>query len=229
MITPTTHARLQRFHLVRLYLEDARAIERVLLDIEGKDDPRVEIKSPRWTADDVDGLLAKAELGPFTEFSFARSDVGYVSVELRPIETLLYVSDMDDLQLYGAFEKISVILRRARLNRFARFLCSSLGFGVVAGVMVGALSFGLPKAARTHGFQSYIWVAIVVAAIALIALFCYSLIVSFRQDSTLVLQPRRDRPSYLRRNRDQITVGFVLALLSSGFGALITWLLVGHG
>jgi hypothetical protein len=139
----------QRYYKqVRLYLGDVEEIERALNQVTGQDAGRFDFSNGTWEAENVAELATKGE-GPFSEFEMKRYSPGLLSFTTHGSTARLYVSDADDLQLRGAYERIDSILTGAQRPLLVRWLYSMTAWCVLCLVTAAAGISAITIAART--------------------------------------------------------------------------------
>lgn len=206
----------RNYSLVRLYLNDLHDIEDVLRSVSLEHHP-IKVSGPEYEAASVDELREEEGEGPFTIFQL-ESDQPYVSVRLREFDTYLSASDAHDLMVNGAVHKLDAILRRSQRPQILRFLTSA--FGTMIPAILGAAIF-LVSLTQDDVSVSAIAGALACAVVGLMATVWLGY-TSMKRSSLVYLEERNERPSFLRRNRDQLIVGVIVGTLLWGVTFALT-------
>jgi hypothetical protein len=215
------------YDLVRLYLDELEEIEQTMADLgqslEGQSG-RVEVSNGDWKAESVKQLVQQGNIGPFAEFEMKRYGPGYISVAVRSIETRLYVSDANDLQLRGAFEKVDAILRAARRPWVLRFVTSAVGATLVfGGPAIAALLLGLVYSVQ-YSASTRAWAVPLSVAVLALGVGGYALAyrTSMKRNGLAFLERKSSKPNFFVRNSDSLwllligtTIGVVGSLIAS--------------
>ncbi|MDR7309121.1 hypothetical protein J2S40_000179 [Nocardioides luteus] len=225
MVARSERNEARTYHLVRLYLAEIEEIERVLADL-GPDAGSVKISNGEWEAETIAELAAKGE-GPFSKFTMKRYDPGLLSFETSGVSTRLYVSNTDDLQLRGAFEKINSILVASQRPLLVRWFHSAPMWGVLVGLGVVAGATGLGAVVgmfRGDGPPGWL----VPTCIAVLAFAClivrYQYRTSMHANGLVYLVPKSARPSFFVRKRDDIAIALIGGVFGAVFGSILTLL-----
>lgn len=211
----------RNYRLVRLYLGDVEEIERALSAL-GPNTSEVEFSNGEWEAETIAELAAKGE-GPFSEFGMRRYGPGLVSFDTNGSTTRLYVSNADDLQLRGAFEKIDSILTAAQPPLIVRWLHSGPAWGVLAALgMTAAITAIGVAVSMLRGDSPPGWIApVCLAVLALVFVASrYLNRTTLRENGLVYLVPKSARPNFLLRKRDDLA----MLLIGGVFGAVLTLL-----
>lgn len=215
------------YKLVRLDLDDVEEIEQTLAAIDAPADraPSFEYSNGTWKTDTLQGLV-DVGTGPFTEFEMRRHGPGLLAVEVRNMDTRLYVSDLNDLQLRGAFDRIDTILRRARLPWAVRAINSAIGATLVfLGPAMFALVTLIAALAQSAGPRS--WAIPLSVALLLYGIGGYALATqtALRRNGLVTLVRRDNQPNFFARNRDELwilVIGVVIGAVASWVTAVLT-------
>jgi hypothetical protein len=187
--------------LIRMYLEDVQAIYNILRN----NCSSVIIKTEKYEISDVTKLKDIGENQIHT-LRFECQDP-YVSINFLPFEGRLYISE-DSTITRGILSQIEDILNKCK-RKIMRLLCSSL-MPTIMGVLVGAAFY--PILRFTEGGLSVTLLVFLVLIYILLLVIFYR--ISLHQYSTIILSERRERTSFLKRNKDQIIVGLIVAIVS---------------
>lgn len=206
--------------MVRLYLDDLEAIEQVLRELNPDGD--LTLTSPNWTAESVDELRQhEASVGPFTKFEIAQHKGGYFTLRAKGFEADLYAADVHDLRVRGAFEGIEGVLLRARPSPLIRHLAGTAGHAIFQTIATLGLLLGAVAAGRDQFIIAVLWVLVALGG----GLGLWSSWRTGHRRGTLIyLEPKAQRPNFLRRNRDQIGLLAIGAILGAIFTTIVTLL-----
>lgn len=222
------------YNLVRLHLDDVLAIEETLRDLA--DDPgqadSVKVSNSEWKADSVDELVGKGDLGPHDEFEIVGDHIARVSVRVRgSVPAELYVGDTTDLRVRGAADRIDSILRRTRLPLIVRLIGNQLTAGASLAVFICGLLYIVTGVAWELSNKDALYdpnsltvrnVAVVVGAL-LLGLISLRLVVL--RNGLVYLTLRKDRPGFLKRNREELLLNAINTVSSLAVGGVAGWLL----
>jgi hypothetical protein len=151
---------------------------------------------------------------------------GLLTLEVSNMDTRLYVSDLNELQLRGAFDRIDSILRRARLPWAVRAINSTIGATIVfLGPAMLALVTLIAELAQSTGQRS--WAIPLSIAVLLYGIGGYALTIrtSLRRNGLVTLVRRDNEPNFLVRNRDELwilVIGVVIGAVASWVTAALT-------
>lgn len=202
--TPITRSYLP----IVLYLDDLTEIIRAFPD----PDPRIEISTVEYRFESIDELRDKHPSERLVTLSIKCSDP-YVTLELSRFDATLYVGSSQAAPA-GVFWKIDAVLRRAQ-RRFAWIYSwpGSIGIWVLFGL-------AFMPAFRFH----------VAAGLAVVALWAcwgiWSFRVTLRFHSLVILRPKTSKGmrGFIARNKDQLLVAVIAALLGLIAGVIGTLL-----
>lgn len=197
------------YFYVSLYLEDLRSIEEVLHGL-GAEDNRFAVNSTDWTAEDLDEILAKDPSGAAREIKFT-SYTPYVTVEIqRRMPARIYSADGNGLQARGAVAQIGLIMRSRQRMTVPRLVMAPLGSLLL--IVVAAAGLGVEIAA-SGAHKSLM----MVVGMILVLLTSAGLLLGSRprwKGSLIYLVNRTDRTGFFERNRDQLILALIVAVLS---------------
>lgn len=195
---------------VRLYLDDVETIYETLREVA----ERVKITTDEYVLDNPD-QLAELRKDYLTYLEISSSEP-YISVDLKSSSCWLYIANNEPTSL-GVFEKIrQLLIRRRPLFWFIYTLPFSVLLSISTGICLG----GLVLSSTNLTNMSQLVVSLNVAG-ALIAFFgvLRSSYVKFNRHSVIFLAYRSSTQSFIRRNKDQITLAFISAVL----GGVVTF------
>lgn len=194
---------------VRLYLDDVEEICKILHEVTES----VQLITEDYLFEEPE-QLAELRKDYITDLEI-RSSNPFISVDLKPGKGWLYIAK-DEPASRGVFEKVMQFLeeRRYPLWRFTTFpsillfsSCLGLSLAFLLVLATGILELGLP-----------VIVVSAVGVLVFVLLILHGVEISSKKYSVVFLTHRANAQPFLKRNRDQI----ILALISAILGGLVT-------
>jgi hypothetical protein len=223
-----TYRREQR-RGVRLYLEDLKEIEDVLRStFEGHVDGAFTISSATWVCDSVDDLLTAEGEATLREFEIGNKQSLRSRIELQSIAsgaTVVLDDPENDIAMLGAFNKLLSIVERRQLRRgrIAQMLDKPRNL-VLGGLLTWGTIYALSQTEQRVDdllFSILLSACIIIMSVAFVVVLVLNFYYELR-GSSVVLKLRRDAPGFFGRNRDQIALSFISALIGAVLGTLMT-------
>lgn len=201
---------------VKLYLDDIEELHQILAAASD----HVELTTVDFELDDPKQLL---ELNcPVVHQLTIASRQPYVSADVEGGGVWLYAAN-DDAKSRGLYEQMRAVLKRRR-RRIAWALAGPQG-GLIAGVPLAAALISGIAAIRDRS----VWWGL--ACVLTLGLGLIIVIYTFRYLSrahVVVLSHRKDSPPFMARNRDQLAIATLSALIGAATGAVATYLVTHH-
>lgn len=195
---------------VKLYLDDLESI----YDILKQKAKGVDITTEDYAVEDVK-QLKNLETKKIHYLSIKCSDP-YVTMEFYPGWVKIYFGE-DSTYNRGILSEIEDVLSKRKVF-LGSFLASSWAF-FLNGVLIGGSFSAMIGMSKT-----YTWLFLALELIfILLMIFLWRF--TFRGYSTIVLLERKEELSFWARNRDQILVGIIAALVSSLVTIFVLWML----
>jgi len=194
---------------VKLYLDDVEEIVKILKEISNE----IEIKTEEYAFSDV-SELTKTYAEDFTNLEIGSRNP-YINIAFRRYRLSVYASEQT-LAILGAIQKIKDLLRKRKRSWILRryylvilidtTLTLILARGVTSWFSVAPLPIDLLNGIVVVLNFSLIWK-------------------SYKIPHSLIIPQRRlERISFWKRNRDQILVGIICAILGGLFVSLLNYL-----
>jgi len=193
--------------LTRMYLDDVKAIYDILKNNCGS----VEITTDKYEISDVTKLKDIGESQIHT-LNFECRDP-YISINLFPSHGRIYISE-DSTITRGILSQIEDILNKCK-RKIASILDSFSAY-IILGLLLSTSLVMISK--FTEGWLSITLVIFIILIFILYYGQTYRL--SLHQHSTIILSERRERANFFKRNKDQIIVGLIIAIVSVGLTVL---------
>lgn len=187
---------------VKLYLDDMRNIYDILKN-NCKD---VTIKTAEYQLSDVD-QLKDVSSNEIHELHLVGKDP-YISVNLEPNSTSIYVDEDSTLNV-GILSEIKVILSKCQ-RKIARVFANPFLSSLVLMLVFFALL--IPIGQFTEGLFDWILLGF------LVLFYILSYVSAYRFQeysySTVVLSERREKGNFFVRNKDQILINLLVAVVT---------------
>ncbi len=187
--------------VIKMYLDDVQAI----YDILKNNCNTVIIETDKYQITDIT-KLKDIGVDEIHEMSFNCQNPD-INIELRPYMGRIYISE-DSTLTRGILSQIEEILSKCK-RKIVSKLESSL-FYLLFSLLVSATIVLLVIFVEL--WLAIFWGVTVVLIYILLVVKSYRL--SLRQHSTIILSERRERTNFFNRNRDQIIVGLIIAIVS---------------
>ena len=185
----------------RMYLDNVQAIYNILKN----NCSSVTIETDKYEISDV-AQLKDAGVSEIHTMRI-KGDNPYISIDLLPDRSSIYISE-DSTINRGILSQIEDILETC--ERKAAHIIGNFYFPLLLGLLFVGLIGVITK--FTEGWLT---ISIISSAVILYILaFVNSFRLSEHQHSTIVLSERREGTNFLKRNKDQIIVGIIVATVS---------------
>lgn len=197
-----------------LFRDDLERILAMCQKLGGSED-RPLLKGPTWESTDIQELHDHEGVGPLKHLEIEHSsEGGFLHIEIQPTGIRLYIDDITNPRKRGVFEEVDEQIRNGRRAVVARLLTAewllgAYGVSAAIGILVGVLGRG--------GGSWTILIAGTVALLGAVGVWA-TWTMSFERSALVHLDPRHQRPTFVERNKDQLILMVVSALL----GALVT-------
>ena len=185
----------------RMYLDDVQAIYNILKN----NCSSVRIETDKYEISDI-VKLKDISVNEIHTISFKCRDP-YIIIDLLPHGGRLYIEE-DSTINRGILSQIEDILSKCE-RKIIRLL-NSLPAYLVVGMLLG-VAFPIIFKFTERWLSVTLSISLLVI---LILLLVKSYRLSLRQHSTIILSERRARASFIKRNKDQIIVGLIIATVS---------------
>lgn len=219
----------RKYNMVRLYLDDLDEIEAALDHLPEHENPYLPNRASngKWLGGTVAELVAKGDLGPFSDFTLERhTKRGRVALTVRSTSTELTISDYDDLELRDAYHAIDKILARSRRGRLARFFISGWGTVPIGVCAMWSLPFFLVTLVIKPGDWELL-TATGAASVVTITALVIAWRIDMHRNGLVYFTNRADNASLLQRKGDEIAIGLMLTVITL-LGTYIIALATGH-
>ncbi len=208
---------------VRLYLHDLEEIDRLLRGVDGEIELEVDNYEATYRLSALEELAQVPGDDKLREIRWSRwRPAGTLTVHLS--DKHVYVIGSPALR--GALEEVADVLRRRRRPLASvvqppwRLLVFWVAWWLVLNVLV---NLGVPALERAGAeVPAFVGIGCILAGTGVFAFLLWRLV--WRPGVVLRVH-RRDRPSFWRRNRDQLIVGLIAASSGSVLGYLLAHLL----
>jgi len=194
---------------VKVFLDEVRNIHSILVN-HCRD---VRIETDRYEISDIDKLK---DIGTeqIHELEF-KANSPYVSIHLERNGARIYI-DEDSTINRGILSEIEEALSMCQ-PKVARFISSAWFTPFILGLVFWGLIITFIK--FFDGLM--VWVVCSLLAVIYIYLNVYGFRLSMYRYSTIVLSERRERKNFFTRNRDQIVVNLLVAIVAAALTLLI--------
>ena len=183
-----------------MFLDDIQAIYNILKN----NCSSVTIKTDKYEISDI-AQLKDIGANEIHTISF-ECEEPYISIDLQPSHGRLYISE-DSTINRGILSQIEDILNKCERKIIRIF--NSLPFAILVGLLFGAVIGVILK------FEGWLAVVLFISLVIIgISLILKSYRLSLHQHSTIILSERLERANFLKRNKDQIIVGLIIAIIS---------------
>ncbi|MBU1130990.1 hypothetical protein KJ840_02555 [Patescibacteria group bacterium] len=197
----------------RLYRDDLESIEKIIKDKLKPREYKLETKDFEY---DELGTIPKNNT-PITDFHI-QTHSPYISIDFNRFSAQIYAGD-DDLNTTGALFKINDIL--SKKERKVLFWSQKIAVWLAPILFIAPIQ-ALTEIGEIKSVKH--WVALGMAFIAAIW-WIVSFHSSMHRFSVITLVSFEEKPGFIRRNKDQIIIGFVVgipvAIVSFLFGLLL--------
>jgi len=214
MAEPAPRYRREEYRLRRLYLDDVRAIEDALRELDPSD---VQITTEDWVAASVAELAEHhADDGPLHRLRFMTYGPPYITVDIHPQWVEFYVADTRDLVNEGVAARLDEIMSRASRPLLQRLALSRVGQVLIGLPLPLGLALGLAVVA-VDASEGGIPTGVYVTALAVVALGSVGWLSLFWANShgcVVHLETHAHRPGFFKRNHDQIGLILLTAAIS---------------
>lgn len=188
----------KEFLPLKLYVEDLEAIEAVLKDLLSEE---IRIETGEFSFNNIEELAAHFDNHWLTELKITTYRPYYIYIEFTKMWARVYCAS-DDTQASGAFYKIQNILNNGlRKPSLAYSYYSIFAINILVASVVSFTSHLKLAAVLMVAPIWYIWAA-------------WVLYIRMRRHSYLVITRQSHISSFWHRNKDQIIVGILIAVMS---------------
>ena len=198
---------------VRLYLDDLEEIETILKS-EFK---RLKIRSEGFELSSV-SELREFKKDKVKDLDISVCDSFYMYLSLNKGSARIS-SEQDDIRVVGIIEKIKqIVTRKSSVFKFMRWkdlLLIHLVISAVCGLLLAKFLVSLMSPGPS-GFLfggRPIYMGALLSFFAIVDFLLYRL--AFRSYSVIYLLPKNESPGFLKRNKDQLLVAFISALIGA--------------
>ena len=204
--------------LFKLYLDDLESIYDILKQNAKDIVIRVDTGSEEYQSEDIK-QLKELETKRIHDLSIECRDP-YIRIGFYPSFAEINFGE-DSTYNRGILSEIEDIISKRKVS-LGRFLASNWTAGL-SGALIGISIFGIPIILRKEQEMSYVWLCLALLLIGiLLAISSYRF--ALKSHSTIVLIERKEEISFWRRNKDQIVVAIIAAIIGSLITALVLWL-----
>lgn len=193
---------------LKVFLDEVRNIHSIL----AKHCRDVTIETARYEISDIDKLV-DIGIEQTHQLKF-KAHNPYISIELQKSGAHIFIGE-DSTLSRGILNEIEEALSMCR-RKVARFLSKWWFVNFVLGLIFWSSIITTIK--LLEGLT--VWVVCSVLAIIYIYLWVYGFRLSMYEYSTIVLSERRERKNFFVRNRDQILVNLLVAIVTAAFTLL---------
>lgn len=214
----------KNYSQIVLFRDELEQIEQAVRKLAEDGSAVTTFSSPNWSAESLDEIIQHERERSFTQFELAHQGIAYLRADFGRSSARLYVDDVGDARKRGVFDEIDEILRRARRPWVFRALVSNVASGLYGAVAIWGV-FGLVLGATSGRVE---WAAIGLALLMVGGVAAWvSWNAALRRNSVIVLESREARPSFVRRNRDQLALSAISATLGAVIGSAVTYAVTG--
>ncbi len=191
---------------IKLYLDDLETIEEILKEVSNS----ISFEAENYKFDSIEELKGNLKLTQINELEVKTSSP-YISIDFTRIWARVYVSSSETSNA-GVFYKLDQII--SRRTRKPRWKYSFYFFNITTIIL---LMNGMPLIQRLFSRSLNPYVSLTISAIWFIWMIWF-FYVRFRQHTVIVLAHRNSEKPFLQRNKDNLILAIISALLGAILG-----------